>query len=105
MKITIKNDGVNMEMKNPPHPGRILKQDCIEPLNLTITEAAMKLGISRQSLSEIVNGKTGITPSMALKLSKAFSTTPEFWLNMQQKYDLAQARKTAKLDNVQVMYG
>lgn len=94
-----------MEMKNPPHPGRILKQDCLESLNLSITEAALKLGISRQSLSEIVNCKTSITPSMALKLAKAFSTTPEFWLNMQLKYDLAQARKTAKLDNVQVMFG
>lgn len=105
MKTTIKKDGDIMEMKNPPHPGRILKQDCIEPIGLSITEAALKLGISRQTLSEIVNGKTGITPTMALKLSKAFSTTPEFWLNMQQKYDLAQARKTAKLDDVQVMYG
>lgn len=94
-----------MEMKNPPHPGRILKQDCIKSLGLSITEAALKLGVSRQTLSEIVNGKTGITPNMALKLSKAFSTTPEFWLNMQQKYDLAQARKTAKLDDVQIMFG
>ena len=94
-----------MEMKNPPHPGRILKQDCIEPLSLSITEAALKLGISRQSLSEIVNGKTGISPVMALKLAKAFNTSPEFWLNMQQKYDLAQARKTTNLDDVQVMEG
>ena len=56
-------------------------------------------------MSEIVNGKAGISPTMALKLAKAFNTTPEFWLNMQQKYDLAQARKTAKLDDVQKMYG
>jgi len=94
-----------MEMKNPPHPGKILKQECLEPLGLSITEAALKLGITRQTLSEIVNGKAGISPTMALKLAKAFNTTPEFWLNMQQKYDLAQARKTAKLDDVQKMYG
>ncbi|EKE03946.1 MAG: hypothetical protein ACD_20C00125G0002 [uncultured bacterium] len=94
-----------MEMKNPPHPGRILKQECLKPLGLSVTEAALKLGITRQTLSEIVNGKTGISPTMALKLAKAFNTTPEFWLNMQQKYDLAQARKTAKLDDVQKMYG
>jgi addiction module HigA family antidote len=94
-----------MEMKNPPHPGRILKQECIEALGLSVTETALKLGISRQTLSEIINGKSGITPTMALKLAKAFNTTPEFWLNMQQKYDLAQARKTAKLDDVQIMYG
>lgn len=92
-------------MKNPPHPGKILKQECIEPLGLSITEAALKLAISRQTLSEIVNGKTCISPRMALKLSKAFNTTAEFWLNMQQKYDLAIARKTVKLDNVQQMYG
>lgn len=91
-----------MEMKNPSHPGLLIK-DNIDTLEITITQAALKLGISRQSLSEIINGKTGITPSMALKLAKAFGTTPEFWLNMQQKYDLAQARKTVNLDDVQVM--
>jgi len=94
-----------MQMKNPPHPGRILKQECLEPLGLSITEAALKLGISRTTLSEIINGKSGISSLMALKLAKAFNTTPEFWINMQSHYDLAQARKTANLDNVQVMYG
>ncbi len=92
-------------MKNPPHPGRILKQECIDPIGLTITEAALKLGISRQTLSEVINGKAGISPLMALKLGKAFNTTPEFWINMQSQYDLAQARKTANLDDVQVMAG
>jgi len=94
-----------MQMKNPPHPGRILKQECLEPLGLSITEAALKLGISRTTLSEIINGKSGISSLMALKLAKAFNTTPEFWINMQSHYDLAQARKTANLDNVQIMYG
>ncbi|MEI8389804.1 MAG: HigA family addiction module antitoxin [bacterium] len=94
-----------MQMKNPPHPGKILKQECLEPLGLSITEAALKLGISRTTLSEIVNGKSGISSLMALKLAKAFNTTPEFWINMQSHYDLAQARKTANLDDVQVMYG
>ncbi len=94
-----------MQMKNPPHPGRILKEDCIEPLGISVTEAALKLGISRVTLSEIINGRAGISPEMALKLGKAFNTTPEFWLNMQSQYDLAQARKTANLDNVQVMNG
>jgi len=94
-----------MQMKNPVHPGLILKEDCIEPLGLSITAAALKLGISRTTLSEIVNCRAGISPEMALKLGKAFNTTPEFWVNMQAQYDLAQARKTANLDNVQVMRG
>ena len=94
-----------MQMKNPVHPGIILKEECIEPLGLTITESALKLGISRTTLSEIVNGRAGISSEMALKLAKAFQTTPEFWLNMQTQYDLAQARKTANLDNVQVING
>jgi addiction module HigA family antidote len=92
-------------MKNPPHPGRILKQECLEPLGMSITEASLKLGISRTTLSEVVNGRAGISPTMALKLAKAFNTSPEFWLKMQMQYDLAKARNTAKLDNVQVMYG
>jgi addiction module HigA family antidote len=94
-----------MEMNNPVHPGKILKEDCIEPLNLSITETALKLGISRVTLSEIVNERAGISPSMALKLAKAFNTSAEFWVNMQSQYDLAQARKTTNLDNVQVMHG
>jgi addiction module HigA family antidote len=94
-----------MIMKNPPHPGRILKQEFFEPLGLTITEAALKLGISRTTLSEIVNCRAGISSEMALKLGKALNTTPELWVNMQAHYDLAQARKTANLENVQVMCG
>lgn len=91
-------------MKNPCHPGLLLK-DNLDTLGISITEAALKLGIARQTLSEIINKKAGISSLMALKLGKAFNTTPEFWLNMQQKYDLAKTKKTANLDNVQKMYG
>jgi antitoxin HigA-1 len=76
-------------MKNPPHPGRIVKQDCIEPLGLTITEAARALGVTRQALNKLVNGKAGISPVMAVRLSKAFGGSPEMWLRLQSNYDLA----------------
>ena len=77
-------------MKNPPHPGRIVRQDCVEPLGLTITEAAQALGVTRQALNNLVNGKAGISPEMAVRLSKAFGASPEFWLRLQANYDLAQ---------------
>ncbi len=81
-----------MPMKNPPHPGRIVRQDCIEPLGLTITGAAKALGISRQALNNLVNGKAGISPEMAVRISKAFGGSPEMWLRLQANYDLAQVR-------------
>lgn len=93
-----------MSMKNPVHPGILLK-DNIETLGISVTEFAFKLGVSRQIVSRIINQKAGISTEMALKLAKAFNTTPEFWLNMQQKYDLAQARQTTNVDNIQRMYG
>ncbi len=75
--------------KRPPtHPGGILKRHYIEPLSLTIAELAKTLGVSRKTLSKIVNERGSITPDMALRLSKAFNTTPELWLNLQQNYDL-----------------
>ena len=78
--------------KRPPtHPGGILKRQYIEPLSLTISELANTLGISRKTLSKIVNEHGSITPDMALRLSKAFKTTPELWLNLQRNYDLWQA--------------
>ncbi len=78
--------------KRPPtHPGGILKRQYIEPLSLTISELANTLGVSRKTLSKIVNEHGSITPDMALRLSKAFKTTPELWLNLQQNYDLWQA--------------
>jgi addiction module HigA family antidote len=82
-----------MPMKNPPHPGRIVRQDCIEPLGLTVTEAARVLGVTRQALNNVVNGKAGISPEMAVRLSKAFGGSSEMWLRLQVNYDLAQIRQ------------
>ncbi len=79
-----------MPMKNPPHPGRVVRQDCIEPLGLTITEAAKALGVTRQALNNLVNGKAGISPEMAVRISKAFGGSAEMWLRLQMNYDLAQ---------------
>ena len=81
-----------MTMHNPPHPGGIVKRQCLEPLGLTVTRAAEGLGVTRQSLSELVNERTGISVEMAIRLSKAFGSTPETWLGMQMAYDLWQAR-------------
>jgi antitoxin HigA-1 len=80
-------------MKNPTHPGRIVRQDCIEPLKLTITETAKVLGVTRQALNNLVNGKAGISAEMAVRLSKAFGGSPEVWLRLQTNYDLAQLRQ------------
>ena len=82
-----------MPMKNPAHPGRIVRYDCLEPLGLSVTEGAKVLGVSRQTLNNVIHGKSGISPEMAIRLSKAFGSTPETWLRMQLAYDLAQARK------------
>lgn len=82
-----------MPMKNPPHPGRIVRRDCVEPLDLTITEAAKVLGVTRQTLNNLVNGKAGISPEMAVRLSKAFGGSPEMWLRLQINYDLSQLRQ------------
>ena len=83
-----------MRMKNPPHPGRIVRQECIEPLDLTIKDAAERLGVTRQTLSNLVNEKSGISPEMAIRLSKAFGSNPEIWLGIQMDFDLAEAEKT-----------
>ncbi len=83
-----------MKMHNPPHPGEVLKELCIEPLNITVTEAAEALGVSRKTLSAILNGRAGISPEMAIRLAKAFGTSPESWLNQQMQYDLWQAEQT-----------
>jgi len=82
-----------MPMKNPPHPGRIVRHDCLEPLGLSVTDGARVLGVTRQTLNSIISGKAGISPEMAIRLSKAFGSTPETWLRMQLAYDLAAARK------------
>ena len=78
-----------MAMKNPPHPGGVVRRQCIEPLRLTITDAAAALGVTRTSLSELVNGRRGISPEMALRLSQVFGGSAESWLTQQAQYDLA----------------
>src|ERR1039457_2270447 len=82
-----------MVMKNPPHPGLVVLQECIEPSGLTITYAAHALGVTRNTLSELVNGKRGISPEMAVRLSKVFGGTEDGWLVQQAQYDLAQVRR------------
>lgn len=82
-----------MRMHNPPHPGEVLKALCLEPLGITVTDAAKALGVSRKTLSSILNGRAGISPEMAIRLSIAFDTTPESWLNQQSQYDLWQAEQ------------
>lgn len=77
-----------MSMHNPPHPGEVLRELCIEPLGITVTDAARSLGVSRKTLSAILNERAGISPEMAIRLSKAFDTTAESWLNQQMQYDL-----------------
>src|SRR5437899_10486632 len=90
-----------MPMKNPAHPGRIVRNACLQPLGLSVTEGAKVLGVSRQALNNIVNGKSGISPEMAIRLTKAFGSTPETWLRMQIAYDLAAARKNESKIKVQ----
>ena len=85
-----------MKMHNPPHPGEVLRELCLEPLNLTISDAARSLGVSRKTLSAILNGRSGISPEMAVRLSIAFDTTAESWLNQQMQYDLWLAEKKRK---------
>ncbi len=82
-----------MPMKSPPHPGEIVRFDCIEALHLSVTAAAEALGVTRQTLSNLVNGSAGISPEMAVRLEKAFGGSAEHWLRMQVAFDLAQIRK------------
>lgn len=81
-------------MKNPVHPGRIVRRDCIEALDLTVTAEAKVLAVTRQALNNVVNEKAGISPEMAIRLSKAFGSSPETWVRMQGAFDLAVARKS-----------
>lgn len=82
-----------MPMHSPPHPGRLIRQECLEPLELSVTEGARVLGVTRQALNNLVNEKGGISPEMAIRLEKAFGSSADMWLRMQASYDLAQARK------------
>jgi len=89
-----------MLMHKPPHPGEIIKELCLEPLGISVTSAAEGLGVSRKTLSAILNGRAGISPEMAVRLSIAFDTSSESWLNQQSQYDLWRAEKNR--DSLQV---
>ena len=93
-----------MQMYNPPHPGEILKELCLEPLELTVTRAAEALGVSRKTLSAILNGRAGISPEMAIRLSLAFDTSAESWLNQQTQYDLWLARQNQQTMKVERLF-
>lgn len=85
-----------MGMRKPPHPGGIVRRQCLEPLGLSVTEAAKGLGVTRQALSDVVNEKAGVSVEMAIRLSKAFGSTPDLWLGLQMAYDLWQAQSRAE---------
>ncbi len=85
-----------MAIHNPPHPGEIVRYECLEPLDLTVTRAAQGLGVTRQALSDLVNENAGVSVEMSIRLSKAFGSTPETWLGLQTAYDLWQARERAR---------
>jgi len=82
-----------VSMYNPPHPGEVLREDVLVPLGISVTDAAVALGVTRKTLSELLNGHSGVSPEMAIRIGKATNTTPESWLAMQTAYDLWQARK------------
>jgi len=92
----LKEQNMSLQMHNPPHPGEVIRELCLQPLGLSVTGAAKALGVTRKSLSQLLNGKSGISPEMALRLSMAFNTTAESWLAQQMQYDLWKARRKAK---------
>ena len=92
-----------MQMHKPAHPGEVLKNIYLIPLNITITNASKALAITRKSLSELINGRSGISTTMALRLSKALNTTPELWLNMQHNYDIWTTKKKLNLSKVKTL--
>lgn len=90
-----------MSMHNPPHPGEIIKEFCVEPLGLTVTRAVESLGITRKTFSMLLNGKSGISPEMALRLSTVFGRTPEGWLRLQLQYDLWKAKQNVDIGHLE----
>jgi addiction module HigA family antidote len=96
MWIITEDLNMSLHMHNPPHPGEVIRELCLTPLGLSVTAAAKALGVSRKSLSELLNGKSGISPEMAIRLSIAFKTTPESWLSQQMQYDLWKTRLKLK---------
>lgn len=89
-----------MRMHNPPHPGEIIREFCIEPLNLSVTEAANALGVTRKTLSALLNARSGISPEMALRLSKVFGRTPEGWLRLQLQFDLWKTEQSVDISRL-----
>ena len=89
-----------MVIHDPAHPGEVIRELCLEPLKLSVTEAAKALGVTRKALPELLNGRAGVSPAMALRLARAFDTSAERWMALQQQYDLWQARKAVKLGKV-----
>src|SRR5450432_3997577 len=81
---------------NPPHPGEVIRELCLVPLGLSVTAAAKALGVTRKTLSELLNGKSGVSPEMAIRLSMLFNTSPESWLNQQMEFDLWKARRKTR---------
>ena len=89
-----------MSMYNPPHPGEIIREFCVEPLNINVTEAARVLGVTRKTFSALLNGRSGISPEMALRLSKGFGRKPEGWLRLQIQYDLWNTRQSVDIGDL-----
>jgi len=89
-----------MRMHNPPHPGEIIREFCIEPLNITVTDAAKALGVTRKTFSALLNGRSGVSSEMALRLSKVFGRSPEGWLKLQLQYSLWQTQQSIDLNNL-----
>ena len=87
-------------MYNPPHPGEIIREFCVESLNINVTEAARALGVTRKTFSALLNGRAGISPEMALRLSKVFGRSPEGWLKLQLQYDLWKTKQSIDIDNL-----
>lgn len=87
-------------MHNPPHPGEIIREFCLDPLGLTVTDAATALGVTRKTLSALLNGRSGISPEMALRLSKVFGRSPEGWLKLQLQFDLWHTQQSVNLDEL-----
>ena len=89
-----------MGMYNPPHPGEIIRDICIEPLDLTVTDASKALGVTRKTLSSLLNGRSGVSPEMALRLSRVFGRTPEGWLRLQLQYDLWKTKQSVDVSSL-----
>jgi len=90
-----------MPMRNPPHPGQTIKATCLEPLGLSVTDAAVHLGVARHTLSRLLNGQAGISPEMAIRLEKSGWSNADFWMRLQANYELAEARKFADMIDVE----